>query len=188
MKRKLTVLLALAALIATFSLVAAPVSAGAEKPISGEMELYFNLGFGNPDAPCPGISWAGTVELGGTTYGIAFIPLDAKDVGKVHHFAEAWVIYDTPFTFTGGVLTECTSGDVVLSGTDAGVSSPNSKYRMNGTVGEAFAPFVQWDGRNVHMSGDITWAEIEVPNPDDPDGGLMTIVVPATAPGYFRIN
>jgi hypothetical protein len=173
-------LLLVVALIAALSLVAAPVSAGAEKPISGEMELYFNLGFGNSSAPCPDITWAGTVELEGTTYGMAFFPTGEKNVGQVHHFTEVWKIYDTPFTFVGGVLAECASGDVVLSGTDAGVSSPNSKYRMNGTVGEAFAPFVQWDGRNVHMSGDITWAEIVIDE--------ETIIVPATAPGYFRIN
>jgi hypothetical protein len=52
----------------------------------------------------------------------------------------------------------------------------------NETVGDAFAPFAQWDGRNVHMSGDITWTEI--PNPE----GEGTITVPVTAPGYFRIN
>ena len=174
-------ILLVVALIAALALVAAPVSAGADKPISGEMELYFNLGFGNPDAPCPDISWAGTVELEGFPYGIAFFPTGAKDVGKVHHFTEIWEIYDAPFAFLGGVLAECRPGDVVLSGTDAGVSSPNSKYRMNGTVGEAFAPFAQLDGRNVHMSGDITWQEIVVPD-------VGPITVPATAPGYFRIN
>lgn len=182
-------ILLIVALIAALALVAAPVSAGADKPISGEMELYFNLGFGSEDdpetpadeeAPCPGISWAGTVELEGVTYGIAFFPTDAKDVGKVHHFTENWEIYDTPFAFEGGVLAECTPGGIVLSGTDAGVSSPNSKYRMNGTVGDAFAPFAQLDGRKVHMSGDITWQNLGTD--DEP------IIVPATAPGDFRIN
>lgn len=173
-------ILLVVALIAALSLVAAPVSAGADKPISGDMELYFNLGFGNPEAPCPDITWAGTVELMGITYGIAFFPTGEKNVGKVHHFTEVWEVYDTPFDFTGGVLTECSPGEIVLSGTDAGVSSPNSKFRMNGTVEEAFAPFAQWEGRHVHMSGDITWMEIIVDE--------ETITVPATAPGFFRIN
>lgn len=174
-------LLLVVTLIAALSLVAAPVSAGADKPISGEMELHFNLGFGNEFAPCPDVSWAGTVDLDGNTYGIAFFPTGEKNVGKVHHFTEVWEVYGTPFDFTGGVLTECSPGEIVLSGTDAGVSSPNDKYRMNGTVEEAFAPVAQWDGRHVHMSGDITWQEIVVPD-------VGPITVPATAPGYFRIN
>jgi hypothetical protein len=170
MRKRFILLLAMLMVLS----VAVALPATAKEPLSGDMELYFNLGFGNPDAPCPDITWAGTVELDGVTYGMAFYPTGAKDVGKTHHFVEDWEIYDAPYEFMGGVLTECSPGDIVLSGTVAGVTSPNSKYRMNGTVGEAFAPFAEWTGRNVHMSGDITWAEI--------------IVVPATAPGVFRIN
>jgi len=161
--------------------VAVALPANAKKPLSGDMELNFNLGYDNPATPCPGITWAGTVELEGTTYGMAFYPTSAKDVGATHHFDEIWVIYDAPFDFTGGVLTECVPGDIVLAGTDSGVTSPNSKYRMNGAVGSAFAPFAEWDGRNVHMSGDITWADLVLP-----DGTI--IVVPETAPGTFRLN
>ena len=181
-------LLLVVTLIAALSLVAAPVSAGPDKPISGEMELHFNLGFGNEVAPCPVSARAWAVPLDGITHGIAFFPTGEKNVGKVHHFTEVWEVYDPPFDFMGGLLTECSPGEIVLSGTDAGVSSPNSKYRMNGTVEEAFAAFAQWDGRRVHMSGDITWQDIDVPNPDPDVGGLITITVPETAAGYFRIN
>jgi hypothetical protein len=176
MRKRFILLLAMLLVLS----VAVALPANAEEPLRGDMELYFNLGFGNPEAPCPDITWAGTVEIDGVTYGMAFFPTGAKDVGKTHHFEEAWEIYDTPYPFEGGVLTECTPGDIVLAGTDAGVSSPNSKYRMNGTVGTAFDPFVDWVGRSVHMGGDITWAEIVI--------GDETIVVPATAPGTFRIN
>lgn len=176
MRKRFTLLLAMLMVLS----VAVSLPATAKEPLRGDMELNFNLGFENPNAPCPDITWAGTVELDGITYGMAFFPTDAKDVGKTHHFEEIWEIYDTPYLFEGGVLTVCTPGAIVLSGTDAGVSSPNSKYRMNGTVGEAFDPFAEWLGRSVHMSGHITWAEILV-------GGEM-IIVPATAPGTFRIN
>jgi hypothetical protein len=176
MRKRFILLLAMLLVLS----LAVAVPANAEEPLRGDMELYFNLGFGNPDAPCPDITWAGTVELDGVTYGMAFYPTDAKDVGKTHHFVEDWEIYDAPYEFMGGVLAECVPGDIVLSGTDVGVSSPNSKYRMNGTVGEAFAPFAEWAGRSVHMSGDITWTEIVV--------GYGVIVVPVTAPGVFRIN
>lgn len=176
-------------------LLAMAVPASAAKPLGGDMELDFNLGFDFDGAPCDDITWAGTVELDGTEYGIAFIPAGGKDVGKAHHFIEDWVIYDTPFVFeddfVDGVLVNCVpvDGEVVLAGIDAGVSSPNSKYRMNGTVGEANAPFAKWLGRNVHMSGIITWQEIQVPeDPEDPNSALITITVPATAPGHFRIN
>jgi len=182
-----------AAVIGLLLVMAIPVSAA--KPLGGDMELDFNLGFDIDGAPCDDITWAGTVELEGTEYGIAFIPTGGKDVGKAHHFIEDWVIYDTPFVFeddfVAGVLVNCVPVDakVVLAGIDAGVSSPNSKYRMNGTVGEANAPFAEWLGRNVHMSGIITWQEIQVPeDPEDPNSALITITVPATAPGHFRIN
>lgn len=160
--------------------VAVALPASAKEPLKGDMELYFNLGFGDPHAPCPDITWAGTVQLEGVTYGMAFFPTGAKDVGVVHHFAEIWEIYDTPYTFMGGVLMECTPGEIVLAGTDAGNTETNDKYRMNGTVEDAFDPLAEWGGHNVHMDGYITWAEIVV--------GTETIIVPATAPGTFRIN
>jgi hypothetical protein len=178
MRRKLILLLVMLVVMS----VALAIPADAKKPLGGEMDLYFNLGSENEDAPCPGISWAGTVVLEGTTYGIAFMPFGGKIVGQARHFAEVWEIYYTPLAFEGGVLTECMQAetDIVLSGTDAGVTSPNSKYRMNGTVGEAFAPFAQWDGRNVHMSRDITWQNLGTD--DEP------IIAPETGDGYFRIN
>jgi hypothetical protein len=51
---------------------------------------------------------------------------------------------------------------------------------MNGEIDVANAPFAEWLGRNVHMSGVITWQVL-----DTPDG---PIVAPETAPGTFRIN
>ena len=178
MKRKLSVVLVMVVVLSL--IIAAP--AGAKKPqsaLTGDMELYFNLGFGQATA-CPDIVWAGTVELNDVLYGMAFFPTGEKNVGKVHHFWEDWKIYDTPFDFTGGVLTECTPGAVVLAGNDSGVSSPNDTYRMNGVVDEAFDPFEEWDGRRVHMSGVITWQVLSTPDGD--------VVVPETGPGTFRLN
>jgi len=176
MRKRFILLLALLMVLS----VAVALPATAKEPLSGDVELYFNLGYDQATAPCPDITWAGTVELDGVTYGMAFFPTDAKDVGKTHHFVEDWEIYDAPYEFEGGVLTECIPGGIVLAGTDSGVTSPNSKYRMNGTVDEAFAPFAEWADRKVHMSGDITWEEIVLPD--------EVILVPATAPGTFRIN
>ena len=67
---------------------------------------------------------------------------------------------------------------------DAGVTTLANKppepckYRMNGEITAANAPFEQWLGRHVHMSGEITWQFL--PGVEEP--------VPATAPGIFRIN
>lgn len=171
MKRRLSVVLVLVVVLAL--LLAIPVSA--KKPLEGDMELYFNLGFGNPEAPCPGLTWAGTVELDGVVYGMAFYPTGEKDVGKVHHYWEDWYIYDTPFEFMGGaVLDECVPGEIVLAGTDKGVFSPNIKYRMSGTVDQAAEPFEEWLGRRVYMAGIGNF---------DPITGA-----PVTAPGTFRLN
>ena len=63
---------------------------------------------------------------------------------------------------------------MLLTGTDEGIVSPNSKYRMNGEVTDAAEQWSHLIGRTVHMSGYITW---------DPDTGM-----PLTAPGTFRVN
>jgi len=77
-----------------------------------------------------------------------------------YHFEEEWWITD--------------QGGTILRGTDEGVVSPNSKYRMNGVVTEAAPEWSHLIGRKVHASGYITW---------DPDTGA-----PLTAPGTFRIE
>lgn len=169
MRRRLSTLFAV---IAVLSMVMA-VPVAAEQPVRGDMDLYFNVGFTDKDAPCPHITWAGTITFDGEIYGMVFIPTDAKDVGKVHHFWEDWIIYDTPFAFTGGVLETCTSGAVVMEGIDKGVfTAANGKYRMNGAVTDATGPFAGNEGRQVHMSGVI---ELH------PEYGEI-------APGIFRLN
>lgn len=166
--------LALIAGLITLSLiVAAP--AAAKRPGGGDMDLYLNFGFGMPGAPCPAVTWAGTVELGGDLYGIAFMATGAKDVGATHHFSELWEVYDAPFDFTGGVLVECTAGDLVLAGDDRGVGTMvNGRFHMSGRVSAAAPPFEDWLGRVVYIKGSAIV---------DPASG-----VPLMAPGSFRLN
>ena len=165
--------------------------ATAKKPLTGPMELEFNLAFdpaADPEA-CERISWAGTVELDDVVYEMIFVPTGAKDVGRVHHFWEDWFIYPYDaakpiLKFSEGdprVLIECDPLGVspVLWGTDKGVTSPNDRYRMNGTIDGAGEPFEKWLGRNVHMSGMIEWYDAP---------GMDWDGAPHFAPGVFRAN
>jgi len=139
----------------------------AKKPsahLTGAMDLYFNPGvFLDPTEPV----WVGTIVLEGQDeYGMRFFSLSApRTYSQARPFEEYFEIFEI--------------GDetVVLAGHDAGVSTlANSKYRMNGEIEVANYPFEEWLGRGVHMSGIITWQD-EAP-----------LIVPATAPGTFRIN
>jgi hypothetical protein len=153
--------------------IAAAIAASAKAPLYGQMDLYWNDGFAVPTSPCPTISWAGNIEIDGTTYGMTFVPSPGRETGKAFHFVEDWAIYDQAFDFAGGVLTECAPGEVALAGDDFGLTGANSKYRMNGTVYTAEEPFEDWMGRPVHMDGLILWKA---------DGS------PQAAPGTFRLN
>ena len=127
-----------------------PGTAQVEPPLVGQVELDF---FG--DNPI----WRGTIS-GDISGRIFFSNIGEKESGKAYHFEETWMIKD---------------GDtVLLSGTDEGVVSPDSKYRMNGVVTYAAGEWAYLLGRNIHASGYITW---------DQDTGA-----PLTAPGTFRIN
>jgi hypothetical protein len=120
-----------------------------QDPATGEFGLF----------GCPGISWFGTVELAGTTYGMALYPLPGRFTGQddmVFHYQEAWKVWSGLFTLTGGILQNCEPGEVVLSGLDVGTGIlANAKFRSNGTVDEAHAPFADWLGRRVHQDGII---------------------------------
>jgi hypothetical protein len=144
----------------------------AKTPLYGEMVLDFVGG-----VPAGAPTWAGTVEIGGVTYGMAFFTVGTgKPFGADHpnqgtkliFYEEIWEIYGE------GEAWDDVDPTILLSGPDEGVVTvKNLKYRMNGSVEEAVEPFAMWVGRNVHMSGDIVW----------PAGGP-----PVSAPGIFRIN
>ncbi len=177
MKRRLSILVAL---VAVLSMVMA-VPATAKQPLRGDMELYFNLGFGNQDTPCSDITWAGSVQLDGVAYGIAFFPIVSEDRGNSYHFEETWEVYAEPFDFTGGaVLTDCTPGAVVLRGPDKGVEVDND-YHIIGRVDYAAGALAAWEGRQMRVRGTVVFTELV-----DPAGEI--VLVPATAHGTFRLN
>jgi hypothetical protein len=149
----------------------------ARKPspnLTGTMELDFDLFAVWPEDPI----WVGTISFKGyvDVYGIRFFHLSPfRDYSQASPFEEYFEIYDL--------------GDetvVYLGGPDVGVTTlankppEDCKYRMNGEIDVATAPFEEWLGRKVHMSGVITWQNLGTP--EDP------IIAPATAPGTLRIN
>ena len=140
----------------------------AKKPAAnliGTMDLTFN--FDNP-------VWIGTVKFEDyDTLGMRFYHLSPfKGYSQASPFEEYFEIYDRD------------DGTVYLAGPDVGVTTLANKppepckYRMNGEIEVANAPFTMWMGRHVHMSGEISWQF--VPGNDAP--------VPFKAPGVFRIN
>jgi hypothetical protein len=131
--------------------------------LSGMMDLDFM-------GPMGPYVWVGTVDLEGYgQFGMRFIHTSgpARDYSMARPFEEIFEIYDP-----GNPTIVC------LAGTDAGVTTlANSKFRMNGVVEVATGPFEMWLGRNVHMSGIISWQTL-----------LDGAVIPETAVGPFRVN
>jgi hypothetical protein len=147
----------------------------AKKPaphLTGTMELEFTFGAW-PEEPV----WVGTITFEDYgTYGARFFHLSPfKDFSQASPFLEYFEIYDLE-----------DDAKVYLGGPDAGVTTlankppDDTKYRMNGEIDVANAPFAEWLGRSVHMSGVITWQNLGTP--EEP------VIAPATAPGTFRIN
>jgi len=161
MKKMLGMIVAVAA---AGALVAAPVNAGDQKPLNGPLELdLYAQPCANPHTP-PFLTWAGTVELDGTTYGFADFPTAPLVVdGKFIYFEEYW----TMFTLNEGeaVTPEvaCDATRVVLAGVNDGWGSPGMTGKANGTVTEVVdpGPFddvavgsrMFWRGRGVGDTG-----------------------------------
>lgn len=172
MKTKFAAVLGLIAFLA-MALVA---PANAKSPLTGEMDLGFNLGWTEPGTDVP--IWVGTVTIDEADYGMAFFnigtgkPFAEHPSASVSFFGEIWEIYDVDT----GVMDPAAfvRGDILMAGTDQGVVSfNNNKYRMNGSVEEAYGIFEMWAGRRVHMSGTVEFYPFGAPQ---------------FAPGTFRVN
>ena len=152
-------LIVLPALALTLMLLV-PGTAQTDAPMVCDVYLDFDPAAG-PDDPI----WIGTVtgDINGLIYftNVGTGKWGNQEPGVTLHFAEVWLITDE-------------SGNMLLTGTDEGVVSPNSDYRMNGVVTDAAPLWSHLIGRNIHASGYITW---------DPVTGM-----PLTAPGTFRVN
>jgi len=146
----------------------------------GTMDLYFDVTAVWPEEPV----WLGTVTFSGYgdfdgTFDLRFYHFsEFKNYSQASPFEERFEIY------------QVVNGDTVilLAGPDFGVTTlannpPDScKYVMNGSVEVANEQFTPWLGRNVHMSGKISWQFLTLPD------GTVIGPVPEKAPGIMRIN
>ena len=162
------------ALALTLVLVAA-APAGADEPLRGEAEYFFNLGFFTGEGNCTEVPWAGNIEFDGVKYGVVFVGVDERLTGAAYHYRQTWTIYEEELVFSGGILDDCPDGAVLMSGETRGTNAlaGNLRYAENGTIEYAVGEFEEWLGRNVHAHGAIQF---------DAEG------VPTTGDGAFNIN
>jgi len=109
--------------------------------------------------------WVGTIIIDGVTYGLRFESVGAPPPPPPQAFVfdERFEIWDVGFT------------TLYLAGTDDGVLNyGNSKFVSNGEVDVAEYQFEEWMGRNVHISGTVSWE--------------IYPVLPDYAIGTLRIN
>jgi hypothetical protein len=169
MRKKISILLLVFSILTIFPVV----SVTAKNPLYGDMDLKLLLEPHETNSAWT-ITWVGTItfeEKG--PFDMRFILIGTGipregPTGKATHFGEIWEIYvGTP-------------DDMILWGYDKGVTNQKKDtldwpYRMNGKAEEATFGWEKYSGRNVYMSGTISWL-----------GAPFT--KGSTAPGIFRIN
>ena len=173
MKRRTITILALVAALTVA--VAAPVSAGADKPISGKMELTLTLtgcppaspnGPVDPSGGLP-ITWIGTVEIDGVTYGWADFSIDFYIEGNFGYFEEFWTIFDLGDDGAVTVEKVCNDDLVLIQGFNDGWGS------TQGNVGKAdgFVTDASEDGpfAGVAPGSRMMWrGKVTTPPPNGP--------------------
>jgi hypothetical protein len=157
MKRKALFVLVMVLALSLVSAGAVSAKAPDMGDRTGVLDLSVNLGAFPPAVPLDGIVWYGTVTFDEGEYGIVFRTVTTHRNEVVSHWTETFDIYDVwEFTAPTGVLEGFTHGDPVVSGTDKGMTHwKNFTWVGNGSVDMAKAPFAQWEGRNVHISGEF---------------------------------
>lgn len=141
MKKKLLILLAVAALIAT--VIAAPAGAFGRRSLRGHQDLDFNTGVVFGAGAAPNVAYVGSLEFRGGSYDIVYFPAAPLKVhGDWVYFQEIVRIYEAdsvdaefgeivippedpggvPIVITG--ITEFAEGKLVVELTDKGWGSP----------------------------------------------------------------
>ncbi len=139
---------------------------GTKKPLPtliGELNCDFTF--------TPPTFWNGTIDFGAYgLYSITFISYDApRDYSQASPFKEDIIIYElgTDWTNPANVyMRETHSGVMTLANK---VPDP-TKFVANGKIEEAYGPLEMWQGCNVHISGEVTWIDVGIP-----EGGTGTI-------------
>lgn len=168
MKKRL--LLVFAMVVALSLIATAAVSAKSpnhqKQPPSGVQVMVLN---DNPDPagdPMPGmygceeISWFGTIEIDGKTFGMALYS-DYGEGFPIYEYGEFWKIFAGKFKTKDGVLKRCAPGRVLMAGYAEGSVEfgppfppvPPFYFESEGTVGYAAGYFKWWDGYDVYQNG-----------------------------------
>ena len=158
MKRRMMVLLSIVAVVAV--MVAAPASADAKKQINGKMELTLLLVPCTVEDDSPFLTWAGTVVIGGTTYGWADFPTGPLvEEGGFIYFEEYWTIFTLGEDEAVTAAVACDADRVVMDGFNVGWGTPGDTGRADGTVESADpdGPFAEVaTGSTMFWRGKVT--------------------------------
>jgi hypothetical protein len=110
----------------------------------------------------PPTFWNGTVDFGDVgTYGITFFsfPPSPRTFSQASPFKEEFIIYELG-----------NPDNVYLRGWDNGVVTKANKdpedtsiFHANGKITEASGPLEMWQGRSVHIKGEVTWVAVGLP-------------------------
>lgn len=148
--------------------IATTAPAGAEKALQGEVTYYLNLGWFTGEGGCPEVPWVGNVEFDGVAYGAVFEGIEETYTGSAYHYRQSWTLYSQPIAFSGGVLEECPTGDIVMAGETVGTNvlapaAPSFRYAENGVVEYAAGDFAEWAGHRVHGHGAVYFDDLGLP-------------------------
>lgn len=105
-------------------------------------------------------TFEGTVDFqisgGLETYGITYEVLETSgNPANIIQLNEKFFIYDPG--------SDRETGPVYLTGTNSGIIHKMESFLTNGVVESAAGPFEAWEGRSVHVRGEISFNEFGVP-------------------------
>ena len=130
---------------------------GHQHRFGGEQVMALNIDLAT-DANlygCEKISWFGTIELYGKTYGMALYSISGEvaDDG-LYYYEEGWKIFTKKFKVKDGELKRCHPGRVVAAGADKGVwNITTGEFESEGSVDAAKGRFKSWYGKTVMQDG-----------------------------------
>jgi hypothetical protein len=96
--------------------------------------------------------WVGTIDFseneafGSYKFAYELLEMTQKDFANAGFFTESFYVYEG---------SNPLDGTVYLKGTNSGVLVGGMKFTSNGWVEIASGPFEGWEGRKVHVSGEV---------------------------------
>jgi len=130
---------------------------GHHRSFGGEQVMALNVDLATDAnvSGCEEISWFGTIELYGRTYGMALYSISGgvEDDG-LFHYVEGWRIFTGKFRVKDDELKHCAPGHLVAAGVDIGVwDITTGEFESEGSVDYATGRFRSWYGKTVGQNG-----------------------------------